>query len=152
MKLAEALILRADLQKRIEQLRERLKRNAQVQEGDRPAEKPETLITELEELTAQLQTLIRSINHTNCAARLGDGMLIVDALARRDALNLLRSAYTDLVEAATVKGSRYSKSEVRFLPTVDVAATQKRIDGLAREHRELDARIQEANWRVDLSQ
>ena len=34
MKLAEALILRADIQKNIAQLRERLMLNAKVQEGD----------------------------------------------------------------------------------------------------------------------
>ncbi len=37
MKLAEALILRADYQKRIEELRLRLRMNAKVQEGDRIA-------------------------------------------------------------------------------------------------------------------
>ena len=41
MKLAEALILRADLQKRIDQLRVRLNNNAKVQENDEPSEKPE---------------------------------------------------------------------------------------------------------------
>jgi len=35
MKLAEALILRADCQKRFEQLKARLLSNAKVQEGDR---------------------------------------------------------------------------------------------------------------------
>ena len=71
-------------------------------------------------------------------------MLIVDALARRDALKLLRSAYAELVEAATVKGSRYSKSEVRFLPTVDVAATQRLRDRFmrARESSAPDAHAQ----------
>ena len=39
MKLAEALILRSDLQKRIEQLRVRLNNNAKVQENDEPSEK-----------------------------------------------------------------------------------------------------------------
>jgi hypothetical protein len=37
MKLAEALILRADNKKRFEQLRQRLMNNAKVQEGDKPA-------------------------------------------------------------------------------------------------------------------
>ena len=41
MKLAEALNQRADLQKRIAQLRDRLSNNVKVQEGDTPAEKPE---------------------------------------------------------------------------------------------------------------
>ena len=38
MKLAEALILRADIQKRIEQLRSRLTDNAKEQEGEKPGE------------------------------------------------------------------------------------------------------------------
>ena len=54
MKLAEALILRADYQKRLEQLKQRLVRNAKVQEGDSPAENPPTLIEELERTTAEL--------------------------------------------------------------------------------------------------
>ena len=40
MKLAEALILRADLQKRIDQLRVRLNNNAKVQENDETFRKP----------------------------------------------------------------------------------------------------------------
>lgn len=41
MKLAEALILRSDYQKRIEQLKNRLTNNAKIQEGDEPMESPE---------------------------------------------------------------------------------------------------------------
>ena len=48
MKLAEALTLRADLQRRIAALRDRLKRNAKVQEGDTPAEDPAVLLRELD--------------------------------------------------------------------------------------------------------
>ena len=40
MKLAEALILRADCQRHIEQLKQRLLRNVKVQEGDKPSEDP----------------------------------------------------------------------------------------------------------------
>ena len=36
MKIAEALALRADLQKRLEQLKQRLVKNARIQEGDKP--------------------------------------------------------------------------------------------------------------------
>ena len=49
MKLAEALSLRADLQRRIAALRERLRKNARVQEGDTPAEDPLELLAELNE-------------------------------------------------------------------------------------------------------
>jgi hypothetical protein len=40
MKIAEALALRADLQKRLEQLKQRLVKNARIQEGDVPEEDP----------------------------------------------------------------------------------------------------------------
>jgi len=43
MKLAEALILRADIQKRIEQLKSRLADNAKGQEGENPSEEPKAL-------------------------------------------------------------------------------------------------------------
>ena len=65
MKLAEALNQRADLQKRIAQLRERLANNVKVQEGDQPAEKPEDLFQELGGSLKLLKDLIVSINRTN---------------------------------------------------------------------------------------
>ena len=43
MKLAEALQERADLKRSIEELKNRLSRNALVQEGEAPAEDPEKL-------------------------------------------------------------------------------------------------------------
>jgi len=72
------------------------------------------------------------------------------ALAERDILSLRRTAYADLAQAASVRQDRYSKSEVKFISTVDVAALQKKADDLAKQYRELDARIQEANWQVEL--
>ena len=65
MKLAEALNQRADLQKRIAQLRERLSNNVKVQEGDQPAEKPEELFQDLDDCLKQLKDMIVRINRTN---------------------------------------------------------------------------------------
>lgn len=48
MKLAEALSNRADLQRRISQLKGRLKDSAKVQEGDTPAEDVKALFLELD--------------------------------------------------------------------------------------------------------
>jgi hypothetical protein len=67
MRLAEALILRADRQKRIEQLRARLTMAAKVQEGEEPPENPTELIQELERVSDELLDLIRRINKTNSA-------------------------------------------------------------------------------------
>lgn len=150
MKLAEALILRADYQKRLEQLKQRLVRNAKVQEGDTPAENPQELLEEFERLAGDLQTLIQRINKTNARTEVEPGVSLTDLLAVRDVLALKQPAYRDLAQAATITQDRYSKSEVKFKSTVSVAQTQKQADELAREYRELDSRVQEANWRTDL--
>ena len=68
MKLAEALCARADLQKKIEQLRSRLECVVKIQEGDEPDERPEDLFAELHEATLQLEELIYRINRTNLQA------------------------------------------------------------------------------------
>lgn len=150
MKLAEALILRADYQKRIEQIKQRLTRNAKIQEGDEPAETPANLIKELERISKELLRLIQRINATNSAVKLEKGLTISDAIAVRDVLRLKHTIYRDLAEAATVTHDRYTKSEVKYRSTVNVSEIQKQADELAKEHREIDAKIQEANWREDL--
>jgi len=150
MKLAEALILRADAQKRVEQLRQRLNNNAQVQEGERPAEDPQTLLAEFDRVADQLTQLVRQINATNVATPLAAGLTLADALAERDALKLKHSIYSGLAQAAAGQQMRYSRSEIRLQSTVNVAEVQQQADQLARRHRELDTQIQAANWLTDL--
>ncbi len=150
MKLAEALILRADCQKRFEQLKVRIVRSAKVQEGDEPAENPNELLVELEGVSNELSSLIKSINKTNSTILLQEGQTLSDALAERDVLALRREVYSHLAQAASVTQDRYSKSEVKFKSTVSVAGIQKHADELAKAYRELDARIQEANWKTEL--
>ena len=65
MKLAEALSIRADLQKKVAQLKERIKESAKVQEGDEPCGNLEELYKELDEAVVQLEDLIYRINITN---------------------------------------------------------------------------------------
>jgi len=39
---------------------------------------------------------------------------------------------------------------VKYVRTIDVVEIQKRADELAKDYRELDARIQEFNWQTEL--
>jgi len=150
MKLAEALVLRADLQKRVEQLRERLQQNALVQEGEQPAENPQELLAELERLIMELTGIIRRINRTNVSAQTGAGMTLTDALARRDTLTLQYSIINSLADTAAQRVSRYRPTEIRSIATVDVAALRRSLDTLAQQRRELETAIQAANWTIDL--
>ena len=90
MKLAEALILRADCLKRFRQLKERLFAVAKIQEGDQPAEKPQDLIEQLEFVAEEFAGLIIKINKTNSTVLFADGKTLADALAERDVLKLRR--------------------------------------------------------------
>ena len=150
MKLAEALVLRADDQKRIEQLQQRLIQNAKVQADDQPAENPEILQQELEQLAQELVLLIQRINRTNSRTELEAGMSIADALAARDVTKLKSDIYRNLAQAAIVKQDRQTKSEIKFQSTIQVTEVQRKADQLAKEHRQLDTRVQQANWQTEL--
>ena len=150
MRLGEALTRRADAQARLAQLRDRLRASAVVQEGSRPPEDPAALLSELDELTAELRRLIAAINLTNAGSRLASGETLTAALARRDVLALEQATPRAVVDAAAQEQARYSRSEIRLVRQIDVGALRRRIDELARERRELDTAIQEHNWTTDL--
>ena len=88
MKLAQALILRSDTQKRIEQLKVRLLSNAKTQENESPSEDPKLLLKELDKLTSELFRLLCSINLTNSSAKF-DGISLTEMIAKKDALTLI---------------------------------------------------------------
>ena len=150
MKLAEALIWRADAKKRLEQLKQRLLRNAKVQEGDAPADEPATLLAEYERLVGEFVQMVQRINRTNSATALRDGLTLADALAVRDGLVLRVDALRSLAQAAAITQDRYTKSEVKFQGTVNVAELQQQVNRLAVEHRDLDTQIQAMNWQAEL--
>lgn len=152
MKLAEALILRADCQKRMAQLKARLLANAKVQEGDAPAETPRELIAELGRVSTELLDLIKRINKTNSATVYSEMRTISDALAERDVLALQRAVYVEMAQTASITHDRYSRSEVKYVATINVAEIQKRADELAKNYRDLDTRIQELNWQTELAE
>ena len=150
MKLAEALILRADHRRRLEDLRERLVRSAKVQEGESALEDPVLLLREVNDVLFQLTNLIIRINRTNSQCSFDGQKTLSDVLAERDILGLRRSVLDSLMQATAIKIDRYSKSELRFVSSINVRELQKEIDGIAQAYRELDVRIQSLNWNTGL--
>jgi hypothetical protein len=154
VKLAEALALRADASRRIEQLRTRIVANARFQEGEEPAEDAQALLAEAGLVLDELEDLIRRINRTNAATRIGPEGTITDALARRDVLRARHSVVTAAADAAAGKSQsgigRQLRSELKMLAALPVAQLRAQADDLARQIRELDVRIQQSNWEFDL--
>ncbi|MCG7345959.1 DIP1984 family protein [Sporosarcina sp. ACRSL] len=150
MKLAEALIARADYQKRVEQLKRRISLNLKIQEGEKPAEDPNTMLAELDGIMKELTTLIQRINKTNCSVQFDETRTLADALVERDQKWDKRLTLAKIAEEGSIRNDRYSRSEIKFVSTVDVAAIQKQVDQLSKEFRELDTKIQGLNWNIDL--
>ena len=141
MKLGEALINRADAQKRLQQLRERLTLSAKVQKGENPPEDPQLLLQELDRMLNTQKTLIQQINKTNSLTKLRSGKILSDALAERDAIALKRTILSELTKAASDIRPRFTRSEIKFYSTVDIKNMQQQIDDLAKQYRELDSHI-----------
>lgn len=149
MKLATALSERADLQRRIAELGGRLNSNARVQDGEEPAEDPKELLAELNKDFERLEELIAHINHTNNETRYKE-VTLTDLIAKRDCLKQKIGIMRSFLDTASEKVSRYSKTEIRIISTVSVSELQKKVDGLSKELRETDEKIQELNWTTEL--
>ena len=150
MKLANALSQRSELQTRIRQMEVRLNNNAQVQEGEQPAEDPMELLRELETEYARLEELISAINRTNNST-LGEGKATLsDLLARRDCLKGKLNILRGFLDSASALVRRHSASEIKVKSTVNVRELQKQVDRLSKALRELEETIQEKNWTTEL--
>lgn len=149
MKLAEALSLRAEMKTKIGQLALRLNQNAKVQEGEKPAENPYTLIEELESVSGEMEKLIKDINYTNCMT-VENGVSLTDMIAEKDVLKKKIAVIRTFLARSGEVIDRYSNKEIKVHSTVDVAELQKKVDSMSKQLRELDMNIQRINWTVDL--
>lgn len=150
MKLAEALARRAELSTRFAELRRRATESARYQEGDRPAEDPRDLLAESDRVADELERLIERINATNLATEVESGTSMTGALARRDVLRMRQGIRSDVANAGVPRADRWTRSEIKMVPAVDVHELRSEADGFAAALRQLDTRLQEVNWTTDL--
>ncbi len=150
MKLAEALAERSDCQIRLEELKKRIVRSARIQEGEKPAEEPTELLSEVDRVSSRLLELIQAINRTNAKTGYDGSLTISDAIALRDIVGKKRDYFAAIADAGSTRQDRYSKSEVKFIATVQVGELQKQAYQLAKQFREIDTRLQELNWKTEL--
>ena len=138
MKLAEALINRADLKARISQISNRMTENALVQEGDEPDEDMRELQIQYDSLMDKLEHIIVCINKTNNETMLDADATLAAAIAKRDCIKAKIVACRALRDAAAKKPSRFERYErnpdVKYVRTVEVSALQKDIDELSRQN------------------
>ena len=150
MKLATALSRRKELQTHIHELENRLMNNAQVQEGEEPAEDPRELLGELAADHQELERLISAINRTNDRTAAEGEKTLSDLLARRDCCRGLLGIWRNFLSCASATVSRRTVGEIKIRSAVPVKDFQKQVDQGAKELRQLEERIQELNWTTEL--
>ena len=150
MKLAEALSIRKDLQKRIQQIGKRLEDNVKVQEGDEPSENPDELMKELDGCLNKLEDLIWHINLTNVQTFDETGKTLTQLMAEKDVLTLRISTLRNTFERASSQQERYSRSEIKMVTIVDVKQLSNQIDEYSAKLRKLDIAIQTLNFQTEL--
>lgn len=149
MKLAEALQERADLSKNIEELKNRLKTNVLVQEGEKPSEDPLKLKQDLDNAIERFHYLVAKINLTNSLIKV-DGITLTEMIAKKDALLVKIQAYKDVAYSGSQGSYRARNSEIKIKSTIIVSNWQSKIDSMSKELRLLDNKLQESNWAIDL--
>ena len=146
MKLAEALLLRADLMKKIEHLQNRITPVLIVSDDKLPQEDPDKLMAQLRKAIQDLETLIIRINKTNNETYIEGEGFIMEALAKRDSLKMLSEKLRYIRYAAQINNS----GDKNLKTTIDIKNLQIEMDQTGRAFREIDSKIQEINWLTEL--
>ena len=146
MKLAEALLLRADLLKKIEHLQNRIRPVLIVSDDKLPQEDPDKLLAQLRKAIRDLESLIIRINKTNNETNVEGEGLLMEALAKRDSLKMLSEKLRNIRNAAQINNSGDSNLKT----TISIKKLQIEMDQTGRAFREIDSKIQEINWLTEL--
>ena len=150
MKLADALLLRSDMNKKLASLTERIKGNCRVQDGEKPGEDPQKLLEEAFRIIQELEQLVGRINRTNLVVLLSNGKTMMEAIAERDRLATQHRLLKSAAEACRIENNYYSNSEIKWKPVLKVDSLEKQADDIAKKIRELNSAIQETNWTHEL--
>lgn len=150
MKLAEALLLRRDLNNRLFQLRNEISSSVLVQEGDTLDRSITELFKEYDEINQQYSELVVAINRKNATASLADSaLLLMEALEQREQLRRKHALLTHALEE-TKAAPRMGRNEIRLVRTIDTKTLTEQLNTTAKQLRELDGKIQQTNWLVEL--
>ncbi len=150
MKLAEALILRADMQRKLANINSRIAENVKVREGDEPSEMPIKLMKEAEELINNLYSLIAHIHHTNATVKLANDKTLLMTMVERDKLKERYRVINHALNKAKAVPVTQGNHEVKWKKTVNVIALQRQSEDISVKIRNLNMLIQATTWQVDL--
>lgn len=122
-----------------------------MQEGDSvPVEAPDELKEALIGLYGRLSDMIIRINRANME-NLVEEKTLMELIADRDKSLAIGELLHGLAEAATPKSERFSRNEIRYVSAVVVQNVRKEADAYSKAAREIDNKIQAANWSIEVA-
>lgn len=139
MRVASLVIERADLQRRLAEAQARLLQQAKRQEGD-----PDPLLGSRLDDAAGLSERVRDLTVQINEANTANGNM--GRIAMRDDLDRQLRLLREVLNASRVAEMRGRPTEIRWIPNIDAAILEARIDGLARQRRQLNEAIQATDW------
>lgn len=150
MKLAEALLLRADQVKKLASLTSRISKNVMLQEGETPQEEVSDLISQAFFVLTAYEENVANINRVNQIAKLPDGRMLGAALLERDTLKARHALLIGAIAGTHKEVDRYSSREIKWVPQIKVVTIQKQADDISQNLRHLNVAIQAANWQIEI--
>ena len=151
MNILEALTLKKDLKERIEDLESRLTNSVTVLKGRKPIEDPQSLMTQLEDSSKQLNDICCRIKMANAMAKNDKGLTLVELVVKRSIeekhLEILRRVFREAIYGDGTVYYYDRKPNFEYEVTMDVNLLKKQIDEKETILRELTSEIQ----KLDLS-
>lgn len=142
MKIAEAMVKRSDLKKRINRAASRVSNTAIIAAGDDGSDHKAAL-AEWHSINNQIEQLSIKLMAANQKAKLENGMTISTALAKRDSLTRLVEFIESIRVSVPSRDSGYAS-------VYNVKAARLLLDQTTKERSELDMMLQKANWSNEL--
>ncbi len=159
MKLAEALLRRKELGKRLGDLQTEIYGNLTTYEGEeQQGPEVEELLREHEALSTTIYALTVNINRSNNVTPSGyNNLSLMEAIAYRDALlrtaQLLESVTTQLSSpGSSAYGGRRTKDDLKVVARYDKKLAAASRNATTEELHRLEVAIQTTNWTAELQE
>lgn len=156
MRLAEALMLRAELKNEADELFKRIEENAFYKQDETPMEDAKELFRKMEDVLLEIKVLEEKIWRTNMNTLCQGKKTIYDLLRERD--YLIKIVYRKNRVIAMHKSDYQNKmyylkdesSVIKKVFAFDIKTLIKERDEAAKKCKEINLMIQRKNWEVDL--
>jgi len=146
MKLAEAMMQRADLDKKVSILGARLNDIALINKNYALEDEPKHLFEELNKSMKALSELVYRIHVTNMET-IDNGTTITAMLTKEEILKMRINTLIRIKESASID-SRFDKTIYTIL--INKAELQKELDECKSQLEKLDMKLQQLNWQTEL--